>query len=382
MNRAAAVLENAKNDIINLWVAKVRAELPAPSETVDPVLRDHLPLLLDDIIEIMKKYENFKFASEMESFDEMLDSSMGHGRHRSSSAGYDVAQVLKEYIILHRILTNELRSKKVYNTEVGDLLKYVIENSMLYAVVAFNKSLQEIRQKLLGVLAHDIRNPASVAYSSIGMLQQEDEPERFEKIRDMSKKSSKRVLNLLENLLESVSVDAGEGMTLHFSERDLMVYVRSIYAEASEIYANEFILQGEEEKIHGVFDTAMIRRVLENIVNNAVKYGERGSPITISVKDSPEKVAISVHNRGNPIPKQVQQEIFQFSNTTNGKGPRNLKSWGIGLSLVKAVAKAHGGSLELESNEQKGTTFTLILNKCANEPGELTTALNFKTGSE
>lgn len=381
MNRAAAVLENAKNDIIKLWVQKVRSDLPAPNETIDPVLRDHMPLMLDDIIRIMKNYENFRFDSEKESFDEMLDSSMGHGRHRSSSSGYDVAQVLKEYIILHRILTHELRSKNEYNTEVGDLLKYVIENSMLYAVVAFNGSLQKIRQKLLGVLAHDIRNPASIAYSSIGMLEQEDSKERFEKIRDMSKNSIKRAIDLLENLLETVSVEAGEGLTLHFSERDLLVYIRSLYGEASEIYSNQIILECGKDSIYGIFDSAMIRRVLENIINNAAKYGESGGPITIAVEDSPDKVAISVHNHGNPIPEQEQQEIFEFLNTANGKGPRNLKSWGMGLSLVKAVAKAHGGSLELQSNQEKGTTFTIILDKYANEPGKLKSALNLTAGN-
>ncbi len=377
MNRAAVVLENAKNEIMQAWVQKVRAELPAPNKTTDPVLRDHLPLLLDDIIQIMKKYENFRFDSEMESFDEMLDSSTGHGRHRSSSSGYDVAQVLKEYIILHRILTQELRSKNVYNAEVGDLLKYVIENSMLYAVVAFNGSLQKIRQKLLGVLAHDIRNPAAVAYSSIGMLEQEDSKERFEKIRGMSKKSIKRAIDLLENLLETVSVEAGEGLTLHFSERDLLEYIRSLYGEATEIYSNQIILKCGKDSINGVFDGAMIRRVLENIINNAVKYGERDTPVTIAVEDTPEKVAISVHNHGNPIPEQEQQEIFEFLNTANGKSLRNMKSWGMGLSLVKAVAKAHGGSLELESNQENGTTFTLILDKYENKPGKLKSALNF-----
>lgn len=382
MDQAAAVLENAKNDIIELWVQKVRSELPAPNETIDPVLRDHMPLMLDDIIQIMKNYENFSFNSEKENFSEMLDSSMGHGRHRSSSSGYDVAQVLKEYIILHHILTHELRSKKEYNTEVADLLKYVIENSMLYAVVAFTGSLQKIRQKLLGILAHDIRNPASIAYSSIGMLEQEDSKERFEKIRDMSKNSIKRAIDLLENLLETVSVEAGEGLTLHFSERDLLIYIRSLYGEASEIYSNQINLECEKDIIYGIFDGAMIRRVLENIIHNAVKYGERGGPITIAVEDSPEKVAISVHNYGNPIPEQEQQEIFKFLNTANGKGPRNLKSWGMGLSLVKAVATAHGGSLELESNQEKGTTFTLILDKYGNKPGKLKSALNFTSGSQ
>ena len=371
------MIEKKKVEIIEDWVRKVREELPAPKETTDPVLRDHLPLLLDDIISIMRRFENMEFTSELNNFDGMLDTSIGHGRHRSSSSGYNVEQVLKEYIILHRILTKELRSANSFSTEVGDLLKYVIENSMLYAVVSFNNSLQEIQQKMLGIVAHDIRNPVSAAHLGIGMMRQEDSPERFEKIRQMSKKSMQRSLELLEELLESVSIQAGEGMTLHFSERDLMEYIRSVYGEAIEIYSNEFILKCDEEQIIGVFDCAMVRRVLENIINNAVKYGGRGTPITISVEDLPREVLISIHNEGNPIPEKEQKEIFRFSRTSNGSGPKKLRSWGMGLSLVYAVARAHGGSIDLETNQEDGTTFTLVLNKNAVQPGKLKTSLNF-----
>lgn len=380
MQKAAAVIENSKLEIIELWVKRVREELPAPNETTDPVLRNHLPLLLDDIIAIMKRFDNFELNSELKNFDGMLDTSIGHGRHRSSSSGYDVEQLLREYIILHRILSDKLRTADAFSPEVTDLLKYVIENSMLYSVAAFNKSIREIQQQLLGVLAHDIRNPASIAYSSIGMMQQDDDPGRFQKIKDMSKNSIKRALDLLEDLLETVTVQAGEGMTLHFAERNLLEYIQSVHGEASAIYSNEVILDCDEEEIIGAFDSAMIRRVLENIINNAVKYGGRDTPVTISVKDASEKVMISVHNHGNPIPEEEQKKIFEFLNTSKGRGPRRLKSWGMGLSLVEAVAKAHGGYLELESNEAQGTTFTLVLSK-TEKPGTVKTTLNFAHSS-
>lgn len=379
MKRAASVIEKNKIEIIEVWVKKVREELFAPNQTSDPVLRDHLPLLLDDIITIMRRYEKFEFTSELKNFDGLLDNSIGHGRHRSSSSGYDVEQVLKEYIILHRILTAKLKTEDASSPDVIDLLKYIIENSMLYAIVAFNNSLQEIQQKLLGVLAHDIRNPASIAYSSIGMINQEDEPEKFMKIKSMAKNSIKRVLDLLEGVLETVTVQAGEGMTLQLSERNLLKYIISAYEDASAIYSNEITLDCDEEEIWGAFDSAMIRRIIENIINNAVKYGERNSPITISVKDVQEKVFIKIHNHGNPIPEGKQKEIFKFLTSDNGNGPRKLKSWGMGLSLVEAVAKAHGGFLELESNETKGTTFTVVLSK-AEKAGEVKSALNFKSG--
>lgn len=375
MQAAARIIENNKEQIIDDWVKAVRAELITTRETPELVLRDHVPLFLEDIITIMKSHETFDITEEKSNFKGMLDRSIGHGRHRSTSSGYDVEQVLREYIILHRILTKLLRDGKVYSTEIADLIKYIIESSMLHGVGAFTQSLDEIRQKLLGVLVHDLRNPISAAFLAIGALRQEDEPGRFNKVKEMTKNSISRSLELMENLLESVTVGPGEGLTMEFSQKDLLEYIESVYHEASEIYSNEIVLICDKDEIVGVFDCAMIQRVLENIVNNAVKYGSRKTKITMTVEDSSEFVTIDVHNSGNPIPEQQQKEIFKFLSTTNGEAPGKLKSWGMGLTIVKTVAREHGGTLKLVSNEEHGTTFSLMLGKYKNQPGKVKTAL-------
>lgn len=377
MQRAAALIEQNKKRLINDWVQLVRQELPAPNETIDPVLRDHVPLLLDDIVSILRQYEIFDLEGEIQSFDGMLDNSLGHGRHRSSASGYDMEQVLKEYISLHKILTQLLRSHGIYTTEVADALKYIIEESMTFAAVSFQNSLLEVRQKLMGVLVHDVRNPISAALLAASLLEQDAESEKFNKIRDMLKTSIKRALKLMESFLESVSVGAGEGITLHFSEKDLLLYIQSVHGEASAIYSNNVILECPDKPIMGVFDSAMIRRVLENIVNNAVKYGGRDTPITIKVEDEPDTVTIIIHNLGNPIPEEEQKEIFKFLNTKKTSTPTTLKSWGMGLTLVNAVAEAHGGYLKLISNEEEGTNFILVLKKNANPPGKIKTRILF-----
>jgi len=377
MQEAALIIENNKEQIIDDWIKSIREELVTPRKTAEIVLRNHVPLLLEDIINIMKSYDNFNINEEKNNFVGMLERSIGHGRHRSTSSGYDIEQVLREYIILHRILTRLYRKNDAYTTDIADLIKYIIENSMLYATGAFNQSLDEVRQKLLGIMVHDLRNPISAAYLAIGVLRQEDEPERFNKVKEMTKKSIARSLELMENLLESVTVNPGEGLTMEFAETDLLKYIESVYHEASEIYSNEIVLKCDVEEIVGVFDCAMVQRVLENIVNNAVKYGSRKTQITMTVIDSPEYVTIDIHNQGNPIDEQKQKEIFKFLSTSNGKSPGKLKSWGMGLTIVKAVAKGHGGSLKLKSNGEDGTTFSLVLGKYKNEPGKIKTALNF-----
>lgn len=381
MQKAAGVIEENKNRLVEDWVQMVRQELPAPGKTEDPVLRDHVPFLLDDIVKIMRQYDKPGVRGEFQNFDGMLDHSIGHGRHRSSTSGYDIEQVLKEYISLHKLLTRLLRSNKVFTIEVADALKYIMEQSMTYAAVAFQDSLLEVRQKMMSVLVHDVRNPISAALLAASLIKQDDEPEKFNKTRDILKTSIKRALDLMEGFLESVTVGAGEGITLHFAERDLAHYIKSVHGEASEIYSNEIILNSPDEPITGIFDTAMIRRVLENIVTNAVKHGGRNTPITIDVENEPETVTIGIHNFGNPIPENKQQEIFEFLKTSGQRNNTSLKSWGMGLTLVNAVAEAHGGHLKLKSNDKEGTTFILVLKKNANLPGKVKTRVSFDYNS-
>lgn len=255
------------------------------------------------------------------------------------------------------------------------VIKYSIENAMLYSGIAFTDSLQDMRQKLIALVAHDMRNPISAALFAVKMMKYEDGPERFEKVRGMAVNSLNRSVDLIENLLDSITVEAGEGMTFNFSEQNLVELINSVHQEASESYSNPIKLDCGEKEIHGVVDGTMVRRVLENFVSNAVKYGRRNGPITINCKDNEETVEISVHNEGDPIPAESQEAIFDFMNTSRGKGPGGLKSRGMGLSLVKAVAEAHSGQLCLKSTAEEGTTFGILLHKYNNEPGQLRTFL-------
>ena len=246
---------------------------------------------------------------------------------------------------------------------------------MLYSGIAFNESIQEVRQKFIALLAHDMRNPISAALFAMKMMKYEEGEKRFELVRGMAVNSLTRSVELIEDLLDSITLEAGEGMIFNFSRQNLVECLNAVYHEAAESYSNKIILACEKGIIKGVFDGTMVRRVLENFVSNAIKYGSKNTPVTLSCIDGKEMVELSVHNFGNPIPPERQERIFHFMNTSNGSNPRGLTSRGIGLSLVKAVAEAHGGELKLSSNKEEGTTFSITLNKRYHKPGKLKLAL-------
>ena len=378
MEKAASALKCHRGEIMKRWAQEVKKKVKGADLSKELVLLNHLPDLLDDIIKVLESSMSLDQIMEEDDSNDLFKMSIEHGRHRSASYGYTIDQIIYEYIVFHRIITDFLIANDIYSNEISDRVKYSIETSMMFSSAAFSSSLTEMRQKLLRILAHDLRNPISTALLGVGMMERGDKKEHFEKIKGLAKSSLKRALDLIEGLLDTVSIEAGEGMTIVFSEVDLMEYIQSLHFEASEIYTNEIKLDLEgDEEIKGVFDGAMIRRVLENFLSNAIKYGERNTPIHIKVKNSDEFVSISVHNFGNPIPEEKKEGIFHFLETS-GSLNGGVKSWGIGLALVKAVVEAHHGRLYVESSKKEGTAFEIVLNKWRNKPGRLKAALSFR----
>ena len=375
MEAAVEVLKKHKEDIINSWITEIRKDVAVSRHTSRIVLRDHIPQLLDDVIGIMEKYNEFDVVHEEFIHQELFENSMEHGRHRAATKGYTLAQILREYIIFDKVITTFLEEAQAQSLKAEAIIKYSVENAMLYSGIAFNESIQEVRQKFIALVAHDMRNPISAALFAMKMMKYEEGEKRFEQVRGMAVNSLTRSVELIEDLLDSITLEAGEGMIYNFSRQNLVECLVAVYHEAIESYSNKIILACEKEEINGIFDSTMVRRVLENFVSNAVKYGSKDTPVTLCCIDGKEMVELSVHNFGNPIPPDRQERIFNFLNTSSGSNPRGLKSRGIGLSLVKAVAEAHGGELKLRSSQAEGTTFSITLNKHYHEPGKLKLAL-------
>ncbi|WKN43288.1 sensor histidine kinase [Tunicatimonas pelagia] len=369
MKQAAQTILDQQQHIMDTWQETVERLITASRNANKLALYDHLPDMIRDIADILIRFHGSEDMPQDEKYQEIVANSSEHGRHRSTSEGYTVDQIMHEYIIFHRTLTNTLRAHNTYNTDVADLLKYIIETAMLQSVAAFNNSLQQMQEKLMGTLAHDLRNPLSTTYSLLDLISDKRTGDNFEMLRLMAVRSVQKALKLTEQLLDSVTLRAGEGMMLTFAETDIVKEVQAVHEEACQIYTQKIVLECPEGEIIGVIDGVAIRRLLENLLTNAIKYGDINQTITIKVEDSDEQVHLGVHNYGNPIPIERQQMIFNFLNHDSKKSDRERQSWGMGLTLIRVVTESHGGKVSLNSNAEQGTQFIITLSK-ENKPGK------------
>jgi signal transduction histidine kinase len=111
--------------------------------------------------------------------------------------------------------------------------------------------------------------------------------------------------------------------------------------------------------------------VLENLSENAIKYGDPLGTVTIGVREVEDRVIVEVHNVGHPIALEDQQSLFELFSRTQSAERGSKKGWGLGLTLVRGITEAHGGIVRVRSLAREGTTFTLDLpRRSRQESGE------------
>lgn len=379
MKRTASAIRARKYDIMTIWEDKVKSQMKASDKNNKISLHDHVPNILEGIVIILERQINLDSIEKDPKYEEILHNSKEHGRHRATTEFYTIDEIVKEYILFHQVINEVLKEEGITNLEIYLKLNFLIENAILSSTVAFSEALQEIQEKLIGTLAHDLRNPLAAARMAIEMQQIDLDQERFAKVKKMIFNSVNKAIHMIEGFLENIHVKAGEGMQLKFSKSDILSEIKTICLEMKDIYNEEIVFNSNNlTSCEGIFDATAIRRLLENLINNALKYGDSHKPITISFEERQDNIALSVHNYGRPIEKELQHKIFNFLNYGKEVRKHKLQSWGMGLTLVKMVTEAHKGKIHLESEEKYGTKFEIILPKFANPIGNRRTKLNYE----
>jgi signal transduction histidine kinase len=160
--------------------------------------------------------------------------------------------------------------------------------------------------------------------------------------------------------LDANRVRAGKKLPLKLEDCNLKAVVENTLADLTTVHGDRFIVSSDNE-VAGVWDPRALRRLIENLVNNAVKYGDSYRPITLELKQDPAQVRLSVHNDGNPLSREDKERVFKPYQRGATAEASLQKGWGLGLVLVHGVAAAHGGHVTVDSDATSGTKFTLVL---------------------
>jgi two-component system OmpR family sensor kinase len=260
--------------------------------------------------------------------------------------------------------------EKPENTEIGKLNKSL--NSMLDGVenafIARGKTLDQMR-RFLSDASHELRTPlASVQgyaelYRMGAMKKKADVSEAMERIEA----EAKRMSGLVDNLLTLTRLD--ELSELQKTEADVLAIARSAVQDAQAANLdNDFEicdLAGadlpEAKQLRAEVDSNQIKQVFTNLLANAARFSPADKPVSVSLGESDEGLLIKVIDRGEGIPEQFREKVFdRFYRVDNSRNNETGGS-GLGLAIVKSIVEAHNGSIEIKETEGGGATFEILL---------------------
>ncbi|HAR41797.1 MAG TPA: two-component sensor histidine kinase [Bdellovibrionales bacterium] len=346
-------LRSMSDRILELWEERVRATVIAARNLEPSHLRNSIPLVLEALAYTLDHLEK---SEEPE-----LSVSQAHGLERASRPEYSIKQVILEYRLLRRTIFDVLAPDLV-DPRARNAIINVIEVGISEATAAFADYQYRLREQFISALAHDLRNPLTAAKAAAQLNLRH--PERVDSSQILSARivdSISRTERMIQDLLDSNQVQAGGKLPLNYEPNDMRVIIKMTLEETTTALGDHFKFDPGTSPVSGHWDTGYIKRALENLLVNAVKYGDPLTPVSISLDENQGLVTISVHNAGEPISKADQYTIFDPFRQIVKLKKEKKQGWGIGLSLVKGVAQAHGGTISVESNEKSGTTFTLTL---------------------
>ncbi len=226
--------------------------------------------------------------------------------------------------------------------------------------------LNEEKNRLIGAVAHDLRNPLTVIVGVgdlLGLQLKDILSEKQLRHLDRLKTSSIFMFNLINNMLDVRTIESGK-LTLDVRETDIVGLIRQ------SVDLNNFLAEPKNITIHFahedpmpklLIDPSRMEQVLNNVLFNAVKYSQGGSMVWVDIASSGSRVVISVRDEGVGIPAAEMGAIFEPFMKGSKRPTAGEKSVGLGLAIVKKIVEGHNGSISVESKVGCGTTFFITL---------------------
>lgn len=283
-----------------------------------------------------------------------------------------------KFDIVHRdgrvipIVVNAIR-----HGAVDDIAAYVARDRDRYEreLVTSRKQLQELvdeantlhaeardratfAEQMIGIVSHDLRNPLSAIQMGVSVLGDTLLAPTQRNVVERITRSADRAANLIADLLDFTQARVGSGISVARTKILLHDVIAEPLEELRLAHPTRTILHVRNGEGTSNADPGRLAQVIGNLVSNALAYGRADVPITVTTTIA-ERSSISVHNGGEPIPPEIQHSLFEPMTRGREPGDNRTRSVGLGLYIVREIARAHGGDATVTSTPDDGTTFQI-----------------------
>lgn len=366
-------IKNNMEAIVQEWLAFAMTMEPAATTMSALALRDHAKPILLAIANDLESSQTARAQADKSkgrapalSTRETAAATHGALRH---VAGFDLNQLGAEYRAL-RASVIRLWMKSPHTEDdaevVDDMIRFneAVDQAVAESTSRYAAELALSRDTFMAILAHDLRSPLSAIRMISHLMERSAPTETARTQAGQIQRSAKEMGDMIRDLLEYTRTQLGKGMPVAPKPCSITTLCREVVEEVQSGRPERQFDLDVPEGLAGLVDSTRLRQALSNLLNNAAQHGDPAAPIGLSARAEGQEIAISVKNQGEPIPAASLQVIFDplvqlSAKSIAGKEPST--NLGLGLFIAREVALGHGGTLDVTSDRESGTVFTLRL---------------------
>jgi signal transduction histidine kinase len=360
--------------IVDDWEEFAATITPAADYLDATALRDHAKAILLAAARDMNKPQTAqeqaaKAKGEGPEMTPSLDQAgASHGELRHT-VGFDLVQMTSEFRHLRacviRRWVDSLESPDMACFQ--DMIRFneAIDEALAESTAAYAEQVNRSRDIFLAILGHDLRAPLQAVGMSNDLLLRKStlEGEALMCAHNI-KRSVRHMAAMISDLLELVRSRLGKSLPIEPAPMDLAEAAQAAIAEACAGNPQCSPVLHMHGDTRGVWDAGRIDQLLQNLIGNALQHGSNTQQVTLTLQEEADAVCLSVHNFGTPIPEEALGTIFDpLVRSADEEPGQSSTSLGLGLFIVREVVNAHGGTIEVSSNEADGTRFSVVLPK-------------------
>jgi PAS domain S-box-containing protein len=227
------------------------------------------------------------------------------------------------------------------------------------------KDTMEMKSQFISTVSHELRTPMTAMQEAVIIVLDEiagklnKDQKHF---LDIAKRNLDRLSRLIDDVLDFQKLNAGQ-MKFHLQANDVAAVVKEAYATMQPHAAKSKVALALEVEPHlpaVVYDADRILQALINLISNAIKFTAEGGRVLVAAHRRQEHLVLQVSDTGYGIPQEDLPKLFHQFFRVHRPG-KEIKGTGLGLAIVSKIVAGHGGRIEVESELDKGTTFTVVL---------------------
>jgi signal transduction histidine kinase len=353
--RLAEFIALHREAIVNGWES-VATEMPLLRDASLQAIRRHADSLLDAIL------GDLRAPLAADALAQSISSSgLEHGLARHA-AGLSVVEMVAEFRALRAAVLRLWTGAGVVRTAqtFDDLAQFneAIDRCIASAVAAFVDAVERDRALLLGIVAHDLRGPLQAAAMGLHVVGLRHAAARDDDAFGQTRRALTRMTPMVDDLMNVAAAGLGARLPVQPGDVDLVALATDLLGEVSREFPQHRFVLDAVQPVCGRWDAARLGQLLSNLVRNAAAHGDSAGIVRVRVAYRGGDAAIHVHNSGPPIPPTQLRDLF--APTARAGAVRDGQHLGLGLFIVQEIARAHEGSVGVESDEN-GTVFTVVL---------------------